>query len=95
MTEKMPERDKSAKKGRKGDSASKSSSRIWGEARKEIIPLSIGAIALIASSSVNQGTCSAFSVHSRARLSIEYDFLGTIWSQIVGREEITPDEVSH
>lgn len=48
MTEKAPEKDKAlAKKG-------KSSSRLWGEARKEIVPLSIGAIALIASSSVNQ-----------------------------------------
>ena len=45
------------KKGGKGDAAAKRSSRrIWGEARKEIIPLSVGAIALVASSSVNQGT---------------------------------------
>ena len=50
MAEKAPKKDKTlAKKG-------KSSSRIWGEARKEILPLSVGAIALIASSSVNQGT---------------------------------------
>ena len=50
MTEKAPDNGKAlTKKG-------KSSSRLWGEARKEIVPLSIGAIALIASSSVNQGT---------------------------------------
>jgi len=41
-------------KGKKGNAASKSRSRIWGEAKKEIIPLSIGAIALVASSTVNQ-----------------------------------------
>ena len=56
MTENTPEKEKVSKKGRKGDAAS-SKSRIWGEARKEIVPLSIGAIALVASSSVNQGMC--------------------------------------
>lgn len=61
MTEKVPKNDKVSKKGRKGDAASKSSSRrIWSEARKEIIPLSVGAIALVASSSANQGAYLAF-----------------------------------
>jgi len=56
MSEKVAKKDSAPKKGRNGDASSKSGSRIWGEARKEIIPLSIGAIALVASSSVNQGT---------------------------------------
>jgi len=34
--------------------ANHNSNKIWGEARKEILPLSLGAIALVASSSVNQ-----------------------------------------
>ncbi|VEU44697.1 unnamed protein product [Pseudo-nitzschia multistriata] len=38
----------------KENAAAKSKRRIWGEARKEMIPLSVGAIALVASSSVNQ-----------------------------------------
>jgi hypothetical protein len=32
---------------------------LWMEARKEVWPLSVGALALIASSSVNQGTPSS------------------------------------
>eukprot|EP00536_Pseudo-nitzschia_multiseries_P010438 jgi/Psemu1/289089/fgenesh1_pg.318_\ len=36
------------------DAIAKSKRRIWGEARKEILPLSVGAVALVASSSVNQ-----------------------------------------
>ncbi len=54
MTEKVTDEDE-VKTGRKGNATSKASIRIWGEARKEILPLSIGAIALVASSSVNQG----------------------------------------
>jgi hypothetical protein len=60
MTEKEPEKVESSMKGKKGNAASKSRSRIWGEAKKEIIPLSIGAIALVASSTVNQGKFLAF-----------------------------------
>lgn len=54
MTEKIPEAAHTNGTGRKGKPAAKIRSRIWGEARKEIIPLSVGAIALVASSSVNQ-----------------------------------------
>lgn len=54
MNEMTPEKDKLPQKGRKTNGTSKSRSRIWGEARKEIIPLSVGAVALVASSSVNQ-----------------------------------------
>ena len=82
MTEKTPvNNDANTKKGRKGDVASKSSNRIWGEARKEIIPLSIGAIALIASSSVNQGKFPA------SPLPILYVYFGMIWLRRDGRED--------
>ena len=75
MTEKAPNHDKVSKKGRKGDAASKNSSRrIWSEARKEIIPLSVGAVALVASSSVNQGVYLTFYKCTSYRLSIYDDF---------------------
>lgn len=55
MRAKIAENEKpSKKKGGKDNAAANSSRRIWGEAKKEILPLSVGAIALVASSSVNQ-----------------------------------------
>lgn len=54
MAEKIRKKDKASKKGRNEDLTSKSSSRIWGEARKEIIPLAVGAIAQLASLFINQ-----------------------------------------
>jgi len=57
MTPKVVDERKisSTKKGRRDHgTANNSSKKIWGEARKEILPLSFGAIALVASSSVNQ-----------------------------------------
>eukprot|EP00535_Pseudo-nitzschia_heimii_P000881 CAMPEP_0197185842 /NCGR_PEP_ID=MMETSP1423-20130617/12783_1 /TAXON_ID=476441 /ORGANISM="Pseudo-nitzschia heimii, Strain UNC1101" /LENGTH=658 /DNA_ID=CAMNT_0042637001 /DNA_START=4 /DNA_END=1980 /DNA_ORIENTATION=+ len=54
MTDNLSDNEIANQKGRKRDEDSKSRSRIWGEARKEIIPLSVGAVALVASSSVNQ-----------------------------------------
>lgn len=47
------EKKKSSSK-KKNDAAKENNNKIWSEARKEIIPLSVGAIALVASSSVNQ-----------------------------------------
>ena len=56
MTEKPREGDDNLKQGKKNNNgASKNSRRIWDEAKKEIIPLSLGSVALVASSSVNQG----------------------------------------
>jgi hypothetical protein len=42
---------------------------MWSEARKEILPLSVGAIALVASSSVNQGMCSSTHAWSKHKLA--------------------------
>ena len=56
MTNRVPEKAHASKKGIKGDPISRVRGRIWDEARKEIVPLSVGAVALVASSSVNQGT---------------------------------------
>jgi len=47
------EKKKSSSK-KKNEAAKENNNKIWSEARKEIIPLSVGAIALVASSSVNQ-----------------------------------------
>jgi hypothetical protein len=53
----VDEKKKSSSKKKNGEddaANNKKNNKICGEARKEIIPLSVGAIALVASSSVNQ-----------------------------------------
>lgn len=59
MTQKVVDESKilSTKTDKRDDGAANkksNSNKIWGEARKEFLPLSLGAIALVASSSVNQ-----------------------------------------
>jgi hypothetical protein len=54
MAPKIVADEKKKSSSKKKNDAAKNNNKIWSEARKEIIPLSVGAIALVASSSVNQ-----------------------------------------